>query len=300
MNRILRGTFSALYTPFTADGAVDSEALNALCHRLLSAGVCLVPCGTTGETPTLTPQEYRQVVEIAVAAADGDSPVIAGTGSNHTAGTIAQTRLAKEMGASAALVVVPYYNKPPQRSLVAHFTAVAEEGGLPVVLYNVPGRTGCNMNAETTLELSEHPNIVAVKEASANLDQIQEVICHAPEGFSVLSGDDAWTLPMLLLGAHGVVSVAANVAPSAVVALVQAGLAGDLDAARTIQRTLLDLFSTLFCTTNPIPVKYAAAHLGHCLPGVRLPLTADVMDDALMAPLRRALDKAMSLQQTLL
>ncbi|MDP6943463.1 MAG: 4-hydroxy-tetrahydrodipicolinate synthase [Myxococcota bacterium] len=289
----IRGAFTALYTPFTASGDVDVQALRLLCDRQLASGIGLVPCGTTGETPTLDASEYDTVVRVAVSAAEGRVPVIAGTGSNNTRATIAATRHARELGADAALVVVPYYNKPPQVSLLAHFRAVADEGGLPVVLYNVPGRTGTNMNAETTLALSEHPNIVAIKEASANLDQMAAILSGAPEGFRVLSGDDAWTAPLMLLGGHGVVSVAGNVVPSQVAALVDAAARGDLAMTRTIQAELLPLFERLFCTANPIPVKRAAAMLEHALADVRLPLTADALTPTMAEGLHDALSRAL-------
>lgn len=290
----LTGTFTALYTPFTPTGQVDVPALRALCERQVAAGVGLVPCGTTGETPTLSDDEYDTVVGTALEVAAGRVPVLAGTGSNDTRHAIATTRRARELGVDAALVVTPYYNKPPQASLLRHFTAIADEGGLPVVLYNVPGRTGCNMTADTTLRLAEHPRVVAVKEASADLDQIQRVVFGAPDGFRVLSGDDAWTLPLLLLGGHGVISVAANVVPEQMAALVRAGLAADLGTARQMQRRLLPLFRAIFCTTNPIPVKRAAALLGHCGAELRLPLTADAMDEAMVAEVQAALDRARS------
>ena len=292
MTPALAGTFTALYTPFTGAGQVDTPALRALCERQVAAGIGLVPCGTTGETPTLTPGERELVIRTAVDVAEGRVPVIAGTGSNDTRSTIEATRAARELGADAALVVVPYYNKPPQSSLVAHFTAVADEGGLPVVLYNVPSRAGANMEAHTSLRLAEHPHIIAIKEAAGDLEQLQRLVFEAPKGFSVLSGDDAWTLPLLLLGGHGVISVAANVVPDEMAALVRAGLAGDLPAARDHQAQLLPLFRALFCVTNPIPVKRAAALLGHCLPDLRLPLTADAMGPMDISRVDAALEHA--------
>ncbi len=277
MTPALTGAFTALYTPFTATGQVDEPALRALCERQVAAGVGLVPCGTTGETPTLTGAERDLVVQTAVEVAAGRVPVIAGTGSNDTRSTVEATRRARDLGADAALVVVPYYNKPPQSSLVAHFTAIADEGGLPIVLYNVPSRSGANMESHTSLRLAEHPHVIAIKEAAGDLEQLQRLIFEAPKGFSVLSGDDAWTLPLMLLGGHGVISVAANVVPDEMAALVRAARAGDLEAARAHQARLLPLFRALFCVTNPIPVKRAAALLGHCRPDLRLPLTAEAM-----------------------
>ncbi|PKN56816.1 MAG: 4-hydroxy-tetrahydrodipicolinate synthase [Deltaproteobacteria bacterium HGW-Deltaproteobacteria-14] len=290
--RPLTGTLTALYTPFLADGTLDLDAWRALCERLASAGSGLVPCGTTGETPALTDGEYQTLVRVAVEVAAGRVPVIAGTGSSSTERTIATTRAAAEVGADAALVVTPPYNKPPQRSLLAHFRAVADQGGLPIVLYNVPSRTGCNMLPETTLELARDPRFVAVKEAAGSVAQIEQLIYGAPDGFTVLSGDDALTFPLVALGGHGVISVAANVAPEPMVALVAALLAGDLGRARTLQRALTPLFGALFATTNPIPLKHAAALLGHARATMRLPLTADAVDDALSKRIAAALAHA--------
>ena len=285
----LDGSFTALYTPFNDAGSVDLEAYRALCQRLLDAGVGLVPCGTTGETPALSAAEYDGLVRCAVETSGGRRPVIAGTGSNSTAATIAQTRHAKELGADVALVVVPYYNKPPQASLKAHFEAVADEGGLPVMLYNVPSRTSRNMEVDTILALAEHPNIVAVKEASGDIDQIQRICLGAPENFWVLSGDDALTLPLIRAGGHGVVSVAGNVVPSQLDAMVQAALSGDVSAADAWQKKLIPLFDILFATTNPIPVKRAAELLGHGSRHTRMPLLASECTDAMAEQIHAAL-----------
>ena len=289
MSMPLQGTWTALYTPFRADGAIDESALTALCERQVAAGIGLAACGTTGETPTLDPNEYDLVVRTAVRVSKGRVPVMAGTGTNSTRTTLAMTRRARELGADAALVVTPYYNKPPQVSLLAHYRAVADGGGLPVVLYNVPGRTACALTAETILALAEHPQIIGVKEASQDLDLFQALISGAPEGFAVLSGDDTWTAAVLLLGAHGVVSVAGNVVPSQVASLVEAARRGDPEETRTLLARLLPLFHALFATTNPIPVKRAASLLGHGGSAVRLPLTEDAMDEAMVERLGRAL-----------
>lgn len=288
----LRGTFVALYTPFAEDGGVDVDALRALCERVVAAGSGLVPCGTTGETPNLSVDEYCTVVKHAVDVADGRVPVIAGTGSNNTAAAIQTTRLARDLGADAALVVTPYYNRPPQEALRAHFELVADEGGLPIMLYNVPSRTGVNMTAETSLALAAHPKVVAVKEASGDLGQIHALIAGAPEGFRVLSGDDAWTLPLCALGGDGVVSVAGNVVPAQMVGLTAAALEGDLTTARELNDRLRPLFRALFATTNPVPVKRAAALLGHARPNVRLPLMAGSCSEAITAALEAALAQA--------
>ncbi len=299
LQRPLTGTLTALYTPFTAGGCVDLDAYEGLCDRLVTAGSGLVPCGTTGETPTLTPDEYTALVETAARVAAGRVPVIAGTGGSSTRATIETTRRAAEAGADAALVVTPPYNKPPQRALLAHFHAVAREGGLPVVLYNVPGRTACNLLPETAHALAADPRFVAIKEAAGRLDQIQRLIFEAPEGFTVLSGDDAMTFSLVALGGHGVISVAANLVPRGMVALVDAARAGDLAKARALQRALAPLFSALFGVTNPIPVKHAAALMGHCAPTMRLPLTAGCVDDALSARLAAALKVARDAEERL-
>jgi len=296
---IFAGAWTALYTPFTDAGDVDLPAFEALCDRVASAGCGLVPCGTTGETPTLSGDECRLLIRTAVAVAGGRVPVMAGTGTNATMTTVAATRGAAELGADAALVVTPPYNKPPQVSLLAHYRAVAAEGGLPVVLYNVPGRTGCNLAPETTLALAEDPRFVAIKEASGSLDAIERLVEGAPAPFAVLSGDDAMTLPLMALGGHGVVSVAGNLAPRGVVALVAALRAGDLARARSIHQALTPLFRALFGTSNPIPLKRAASLLGHCRPGVRLPLTADAVDAALAERLGAALAGAQRLEESL-
>ena len=237
MKHPLTGTWVALYTPFTSRGSVDWEAYTSLCERVTRAGVGLVPCGTTGETPALTQAEYDRCVEIAVNVAAGQGPVIAGTGGNSTRKTIEATQHARRLGADAALVVTPYYNKPSQQGIIAHYEAVAANGGLPVVLYNVPGRTGRNMSATTTIELSRHPNIVAIKEASGDIVQMSTLISETADDFAILSGDDAITLPLIACGGHGVVSVSGNIAPQETKALVDAALTGDLSTARCVMTT---------------------------------------------------------------
>jgi 4-hydroxy-tetrahydrodipicolinate synthase len=231
-----------------------------------------VPCGTTGETPALTTHEWETVVSTVVETAHRRVPVIAGTGSNGTVSTIERTRRAQELGADAALVVTPYYNKPTQEGLYQHFAAIANATEIPLVLYNVPGRTSVNMLPETVLRLVTIPGIAAIKEASGSLDQSSQILSDAPESFAVLSGDDSLTLPIMSVGGTGVVSVVSNIAPEAVVALTEAALAGDFATARTIHHSLFDLCRAMFCETNPVPVKAAAALLGLCTPEVRLPL----------------------------
>ncbi len=274
----LRGALTALVTPFTATGAIDESAVIRLVERQIDAGIDgLVPVGTTGESPTLTADEDARVIELTVETVRrrglaGRIPVVAGTGSNDTRSTITYTRRAAELGADAALVVSPYYNKPDQRMLEAHYRAVADEGGLPVVVYNVPGRTGSNVNADTTLRLAEHERIIAVKEASANLEQIMTISRDRPDGFSILSGDDSWALPIMGVGGDGVISVASNEIPETMVALCAAALAGDWNTARAIHERHLDLFRINFITSNPVPVKAALAEMGLISDGLRQPL----------------------------
>ncbi len=290
------GAWTAIYTPFLSSGEVDLEALEGLCERQASAGVGIVACGTTGETPTLTSDEVDLVVSAAVRVAAGRVPVIAGTGSNSTRATIAQTQRARELGVDGALVVTPYYNKPPVAGQLAHFRAVAEEGGLPMMLYNVPGRTGTRMSADTILELASHPRVVAVKEASGDLDLFREILAGAPDGFTVLSGDDALTAPAMRLGAGGVVSVASNLVPRAIARLVRAGNGDDLQALSALHEELMPLFNALFLTSNPIPVKAAGEMLGHATAHVRLPLVAEALDEEMERALRLALDRALRVE----
>ena len=265
----LRGAFTALVTPFTSDGAVDEAAFRRLVRWQAMAGIDgLVPCGTTGESPTLTPAEREWLIAttvevVAERASRGRIPVIAGTGTNDTATTIAATRRAAELGADAALVVAPYYNRPDGRMLEAHFRAVADEGDLPIVVYNVPSRTGANVDAATFLRLAEHPRVIAVKEASGNLEQIARICRERPRDVAVLAGDDAWTLPILALGGDGVVSVASNEIPGELVALCAAAHAGDWDAARRLHERWLPLFLANFVgAPNPVPAKAALAMMG--------------------------------------
>jgi 4-hydroxy-tetrahydrodipicolinate synthase len=265
----LRGALTALVTPFTEDGSLDETALRRLVRWQVLAGIDgLVPVGTTGEAPTLSPIERDRVIAITVETAAerpsrGRVPVVAGTGTNDTAATIAATRRAAELGADAALVVAPYYNRPDGRMLEAHFRAVADEGDLPIVVYNVPSRTGTNVPADVFLRLADHPRVIAVKEASGNLEQIARICRDRPRGVAVLAGDDAWTLPILALGGDGVVSVASNEIPGELVALCAAALAGDWDGARRIHERWLELFLANFAGgPNPVPVKAALRLMG--------------------------------------
>ncbi len=286
----LHGVITALITPFDGD-RVDEEALRRLVAYQLEAGVHgLVACGTTGETPTLSPDEYARVVRLVVEAAGGRVPVLAGTGTNCTRTTIERTRVAKDLGADAALVVAPYYNKPQQAGIVAHFQAVAREGGLPVVAYNVPGRTGVNIAPDTIVTLSRIPGVVAIKEASGSTDPMREVVRQAAPSFAVLSGDDGLALASFALGARGVISVASNVAPRQMVALWEAWSAGRTDEAARIDRGLAPLYKALFVEPNPVPCKAAAEVLGLCRDTVRLPLVP--ASEATRQALRDALANA--------
>lgn len=274
MNPIsLKGCGTALLTPFKADGSVDYDAFAASVDRQVAAGIhFLVPLGTTGETPCLSDDEKMLVLSIAREHAAG-RPVVAGVGTNSLSGTVANIRLL-EKDADAFLVVVPFYNKPTQEGQYRYFKAVAASTEKPVVIYNVPGRTGANMEAATTLRLArEVPNIVAVKEASGKYAQISEVIAGAPEGFSVLSGNDDETLSLMATGAAGVISVASNVAPAEMVSLTEALLADRMPQARALHHRLSPLFRNLFVESNPIPAKYACSSLGLMKNVLRLPLT---------------------------
>jgi 4-hydroxy-tetrahydrodipicolinate synthase len=271
----LAGCGTALVTPFTATGAVDEARYRALVERQVAGGVrLLVPCGTTGEAATLTSAEFERVVALTVETARGRATVLAGAGSNATAATIERARAARAAGADALLVVTPYYNKPTQAGLTAHFRAVAQAvRDVPVVLYNVPGRTASNLAAATTLALArEVENIVGVKEASGDLTQIMAVLRDRPAGFRVLSGDDALTLPLVALGADGIISVASNEAPELMSRLTQCALGGEWDAARALHYRLLPLMEANFLESNPGPVKAALALMGLLDEQLRLPL----------------------------
>lgn len=272
----LRGCATALVTPFKADGAVDEEALTRLIEYQLTEGIkLLVPCGTTGESATMTEAEDQFVIRHAIEMARDRARVIAGTGSNSTAVAIENSKIAKALGADAVLVVAPFYNKPTQQGLYAHFRAIAEAVDIPIVVYNVPGRTSCNIAAETTLRLARDcENIVAVKEASGNLAQIMEILRARPEGFSVLSGDDAFTFPMIALGADGLISVASNEAPKLMAGLVNLALEGNWDEARELHYRLLPLMEANFIESSPGPVKAGLAMMNLIDENFRLPLVA--------------------------
>lgn len=287
----LRGVGTALVTPFQHGGAVDEPALRALVDWQLAEGVhFLVPCGSTGEAATLSAEEHRRVVEVVVEQVNGRVPVVAGAGSNDTRKAIALSREMQSAGATHLLHVSPMYSKPPQRGIEAHFRAIAEAVDLPIVVYNVPGRTASNIEAKTTLALAQVPGIVAVKEASGSLAQITDVLTGRPGDFSVLSGDDELTLPIMLGGGDGVISVVSNAAPRPLVELVEAAARGDFATARERQATLLPLMRALFVESNPIPVKAAMSLLGRCQNVLRLPLVplAESHVGAVRDALRRA------------
>ena len=275
----IQGAFTALVTPFTQDGELDEPALRRLVAWQLDEGIDgLVPCGTTGESPTLTTEERERVIAATVETVAGHRTaghvtVVAGTGTNDTAATLRATRRAAELGADAALVVAPYYNRPDQRMLEAHYRAIADAGDLPVVVYNVPSRTGTNVEAATLMRLARHPRIVAVKEASGNLEQIATIALERPEGFSVMAGDDAWTLAVLAMGGDGVVSVASNEIPGEMAALCAAARSGRWAEARRLHARWLPLFRANFQGgPNPVPVKAALSMMGMIEDGLRLPL----------------------------
>lgn len=266
-----KGLATALVTPFV-DGEVDWKAFRNLVRRQVEAGVdFLVPLGSTAETPCLTDAEKVKILEIAREESNG-LPIVAGAGSNSLTATVQNMRLLDGHGADAYLIVVPFYNKPTQEGLYQYFKAVAEETDRQVILYNVPGRTGTNMKTETTLRLAEIPNVTAVKEASGDLAQIIDIKRQAPEGFSVLSGNDDQTLPLMACGADGVISVASNVAPEQMKALTRTVAASDLKEAIRLNNSLMPLYHACFVESNPIPVKAALSLMGLCRDEMRLPL----------------------------
>jgi 4-hydroxy-tetrahydrodipicolinate synthase len=273
MSDMLRGCGTALVTPFTSSGTVDEAAFRALVDWQIEEGIhFLVPCGSTGEAATLTDEEHLRVVRLAAEQAAGRVPVVGGVNGNDTRATVEQAKAVADQGPSHIMVVGPPYNRPPQRGFVAHFTAVADAVDVPVVVYNVPGRTGSNILSRTTLQLAQHPNICGVKEASGNMDQILDVILHRPQGFSVLSGDDPLTVPFMALGGDGVVSVVSNAVPGPMAKLAEAMDRADLPEARRLMKTLQPIMIAGFVESNPMPMKAAMAELGRMENVVRLPL----------------------------
>ncbi len=269
-----RGSLVAIVTPMSEDGTLDLDALRRLIDWHLAEGtdgICIV--GTTGESPTVSYDEHCLLIRTTVEQVAGRVPVIAGTGANSTAEAIELTECAKEAGAQAGLSVVPYYNRPTQEGLYQHYKKIAESVDLPLILYNVPGRTVADLSNDTTLRLAEVPGIVGIKDATGNMERASDLLRRAPKHFSLYSGDDASGLPFLLLGGHGVISVTANVAPKLMHDMCVAAFAGNLARAREIHNMLLPLHSKLFVEANPIPVKWACAELGLIPSGLRLPLT---------------------------
>jgi 4-hydroxy-tetrahydrodipicolinate synthase len=267
------GSIVALVTPMHEDGSVDYDALRALIDWHIAHGTdCVGVVGTTGESPTVSVDEHCEIIKVSVEHARGRVPIMAGAGGNSTAEAIELTRFAKKVGADCSLQVVPYYNKPSQEGIYRHFKAVAEAVDLPVVLYNVPGRTVADMLPETTLRLAQVPGIVGIKEATGNIERAAWLIKHAPAGFSIYSGDDGTAIALMLLGGHGNVSVTANVAPRAMHDMCLAAIEGDLKRATAIHMKLLPLHRQLFCEPSPAPTKWALSQLGLCRPTVRLPI----------------------------
>ncbi|HMF94266.1 MAG TPA: 4-hydroxy-tetrahydrodipicolinate synthase [Vicinamibacterales bacterium] len=275
MRRALTGVGTALVTPFTRSGDLDEAAVRRLGRRQIDAGVhFLCPCGTTGENPTLTDAERLRIVEILVEESHGKVPIVAGAGGYDTREVIHSAREMARAGASGFLSVTPYYNKPTQEGLYQHYRAFAESTSLPIIVYNVPGRTGVNVEVSTLARLAQLPNIVAVKEASGNVSQMCEVCRAVPSDFIVLSGDDALTLPLMAVGGHGIISVASNEIPADMVKMVEAAERNDFAAARAVHARILPLMSINFVESNPQPVKYAMAAMGLLEEVFRLPMVS--------------------------
>lgn len=286
---MFEGVYTALATPFKTNEELDFDALDKLVDFQIKGGVNgLVPMGTTGESPTVNHKENLEVVERVVKKADGKLTVIAGTGSNSTDEAVRMTRIARDIGADASLQVAPYYNKPTQEGLYRHYMTIADAVDMPVMVYNIKGRTGVNIETATLMRMAKHPNIVAVKEASGDVSQMMDVIGSRPNGFAVLSGDDNLALPLTLLGGNGVVSVASNIVPDRMVSMIAEALAGNMAEARTMHYGLLSLFASMFIETNPIPVKYCLAEMGILEAAWRLPLCppGDKSADALREMLK--------------
>jgi 4-hydroxy-tetrahydrodipicolinate synthase len=269
----IKGSIVALVTPMCEDGGVDYDALRALMDWHIAEGTdCIGVVGTTGESPTVSVEEHCEIIRVAVEHARGRVPVMAGTGGNSTREAIALSRHARDVGADCTLSVVPYYNKPSQEGIYQHFKAIAEAVDIPMVLYNVPGRTVADMLPETTLRAAQLPGVVAIKEASGNIERAAWLIKHAPEGFSIYSGDDSTAVTLMLLGGHGNVSVTANVAPRLMHEMCVAAMAGQVQTAVAIHMKLLALHKQLFCEPSPAPTKWALAQMGRCLNNLRLPI----------------------------
>jgi 4-hydroxy-tetrahydrodipicolinate synthase len=284
------GTYTALITPFTKDGKVDESRLRQLVEQQIAAGIDgLVPCGTTGESPTLDHEEHNHVIELVVKFAAKRCAVIAGTGSNSTAEAVFMTQYARKVGADASLQVAPYYNKPTQAGLYAHFRAIAEQADIPLILYNIPGRCGVDIANDTIARLRRDlpKHIVGLKEATGVVDRVSQLRTLVDRDFCILSGDDSLTLPMMSVGAVGVISVVSNMIPRELTEMTHAALKGDFERAGRIHTKLFPLFKDLFCETNPIPLKAAMAMMGLCEEIYRLPLVP--MSDANRAQLKTTL-----------
>jgi 4-hydroxy-tetrahydrodipicolinate synthase len=287
----ITGSIVALVTPMHADGSVDYPALRRLIDWHVAEGTaCIGVVGTTGESPTVSIEENCEVIRVAVEHAKGRVPIMAGAGANSTAEALEMTRFAKKVGADCTLQVVPYYNRPTQEGIYRHFKTIAEGVDLPVVLYNVPGRTVADMAHDTTMRLAQVPGIIGLKDATGNIDRGAWLIKQAPKGFSIYSGDDQTAIALMLLGGHGNVSVTANVAPRAMADLCAAAMAGDAKRASAIHMRLLALHRQLFVEANPIPVKWAVSRMGRMGPALRLPLVP--LSDAHHAPLEAAMREA--------
>ena len=288
---MLKGSLVALITPMNQDGSINYEQLHDLIDWHIENGTDgIVAVGTTGESATLPVEEHLAVIEATVKHVNKRVPVIAGTGANNTVEAIALSKAAEQAGADYTLSVVPYYNKPSQEGIYQHFKAIAEATSIPMVIYNVPGRTVVSMSNDTILRLAEIPNIVGVKEASGNIGKNIELINSVPEGFVVLSGDDPTGLPFMLCGGHGVVTVAANVAPKLFADMCRAALEGDIATARRLNEQLIPIYNTMFCEPSPAAPKWGLSLLGKCEPHVRLPLIA--LTEAGQAKVRAALEKS--------
>jgi len=287
---MFRGTFTALVTPFR-DGAIDTSAFEKLIEAQIAAGITgIVAVGTTGESPTVSPEEREQLIRLSVTTANKRCQVLAGTGSNATHHAVRDTKTAEKLGVDGALLVAPYYNKPSQEGLFRHFKTIAEATSLPIMLYNIPGRCGVDIGTDTVVRLARQcQNIVSIKEASGSVERISELRARLPESFTILSGDDSLTLPFMSVGAVGVVSVASNLFPAEVCALVHAYQSGDVKSAVKLHRKLFPLFKDLFIEPNPVPIKTALGWHGAMSGEVRLPLCE--MSDSNQARLRRTLDE---------
>lgn len=285
----LQGVYTALVTPFNLDGTIDEKALRELVDFQVAEGISgLVPVGTTGESPTLTHDEHHRVIELVTEQTAGRVPVIAGTGSNSTEEAIRLTKHAKGAGVDYTLQVAPYYNKPSQEGFYRHFCALADAVDLPVIIYNIPGRTGKNIENSTMLRLAKHPGIIGVKEASGDLSQMMEIIAHTDDDFAVFSGDDNLGLPLIAAGGDGIISVAANIIPAAMEEMVKALLEGRMEDGRALHYRFFSFFKGMFLDTNPIPVKYALSRVGRVIESYRLPLCP--MEDQLKTQLDRIME----------